>query len=539
MSTIVAKRRRRATPSRAPAAPILAGVLESLGSEVVRPLAAPRGLELEVTQPLIHDRLEPPRIGAGDLVLAVGVDPEGAEALDLVEQAGAQQAAAVIVKGMASRQLVHHCEEVGVALLEAPVELSWSQLHILLRTATAPAGAALGGAAGDVSAGDLFALADAIAAIVGGATTIEDRRSVVLAYSSSDEPIDAGRRQTILGRRVPERWLLRLERDGVFRRLWTSEDVVEVHYPEVDGFRRRLAIAVRAGGDALGSIWVSEGSEPFGPGARDALREAARVAALHLIRHQAGESIARSRRSDLLRAALEGRTELLPDALGGRGPFVVVAVRIDTSDHSLRTIWGERAFDIVSLHCERLRHASCVAVDGVLYVALAGPHASLGHARPAVEEIAALLTRRLPVPFRAAIGAPAREPAELARSRADAERALAATADTAAPRSVTHADDVRGRMLLERLRELADGEPLLREGPLAALHAHDTKRGTSYVETLSAYLDAFGDVRRAAASLGVHPNTFRYRLQRLVELSGLRLDDPVERLVVQFQLRLR
>ena len=58
------------------------------------------------------------------------------------------------------------------------------------------------------------------------------------------------------------------------------------------------------------------------------------------------------------------------------------------------------------------------------------------------------------------------------------------------------------------------------------------------METLAAYLDAFGDVRRAAASLDVHPNTFRYRLQRLVELSRLDLDDPVERLVVQLQLRL-
>src|SRR5439155_20892988 len=159
MSAIVAKRR-KATRA-AVQAPLLAGVLESLGAEVVRALAAPRGLEVEIAQPVIHDRLEPQRLGPGDLVLAVGVDPDGSEALELADRAAAQGAPALVVKGSASPRLVRRCEEAGIALLEAPAELTWSQLHTFLRTATAPAGAALGSAVGDIPAGDLFALADA------------------------------------------------------------------------------------------------------------------------------------------------------------------------------------------------------------------------------------------------------------------------------------------------------------------------------------------------------------------------------------------
>jgi DNA-binding PucR family transcriptional regulator len=59
------------------------------------------------------------------------------------------------------------------------------------------------------------------------------------------------------------------------------------------------------------------------------------------------------------------------------------------------------------------------------------------------------------------------------------------------------------------------------------------------VETLRAFLDHFGDSTAAAASLDVHPNTFRYRMRRLLEISGLDLDDPVERMVVYLQLRIR
>jgi DNA-binding PucR family transcriptional regulator len=68
--------------------------------------------------------------------------------------------------------------------------------------------------------------------------------------------------------------------------------------------------------------------------------------------------------------------------------------------------------------------------------------------------------------------------------------------------------------------------------------AHDAKHGTDYQNTLGAYLDAFGDIRAAASRIGVHPNTFRYRLRRLVELFDIKFEDPDDRLVLGLQLRL-
>ena len=73
---------------------------------------------------------------------------------------------------------------------------------------------------------------------------------------------------------------------------------------------------------------------------------------------------------------------------------------------------------------------------------------------------------------------------------------------------------------------------------MEALRLHDEQKGTSYVETLEAYFSAFGYVPLAAKTIFVHPNTFRYRLRRLTEISGLNLDDPLERLVAELQLRI-
>ena len=97
---------------------------------------------------------------------------------------------------------------------------------------------------------------------------------------------------------------------------------------------------------------------------------------------------------------------------------------------------------------------------------------------------------------------------------------------------------MRAETIVLALRDHAVGDAYLQSGPVETLRHHDEQKGTSYVETLAAYFDAFGFVPSAAKAIFVHPNTFRYRLRRLTEISGLNLDDPLERLVAELQLRI-
>jgi len=80
--------------------------------------------------------------------------------------------------------------------------------------------------------------------------------------------------------------------------------------------------------------------------------------------------------------------------------------------------------------------------------------------------------------------------------------------------------------------------PELLAGPVASLHALDAGGRTDYVRSLRAWFDHAGDVPRAAHALSLHPNTLRYRLRRMRELTGLNLTDPIERLVAELQLRI-
>jgi PucR family transcriptional regulator, purine catabolism regulatory protein len=73
---------------------------------------------------------------------------------------------------------------------------------------------------------------------------------------------------------------------------------------------------------------------------------------------------------------------------------------------------------------------------------------------------------------------------------------------------------------------------------LGSLAQHDRARGGSLVATLKAYLEE-GEQQAAARRLKVHPNTLRYRLDRIQEVSGLDLEDGETRLNLAVALRVQ
>ena len=529
----------------------LQAIVANLGIGVLDVAAAPAGVDVEVDDLAIHDPSDAP-VEPGALVLGVGIDPASRSSVDALLGLAEAGAVGVVVKGDPS-PLIDAARGAGVALLAIPREMAWTQLHALLRTARAAAGHAAEAPTG-APVGDLFALANAVSTMVGGPTTIEDLHSTVLAYSSLDEPIDDARRETILGRRIPDAWMERLTKDGVFRKLYSGREPVVIDYREsMPDFAERLVIGIRAGDEVLGSIWVADGKgQGFGPEAFAAIAEAADLAALHLLRTRAAVDLERRRRSEVLRAALEGRAA--PEALAAAidlepgVPLTVVAFELlgpngnhGDDDHAAIAVLADRAVSLFALHCEAYRRqATAVAIGRVVHVLLPEPNESdRSRLVRFVSDLVERTADALRVGMRAAIGTTVSGIDDLRTSARDATRVVRAMrVEQRAPGSVASVDDVRSRVLLLELQDLASRQPELREGKVARLAAHDREKQTEYVATLRAYLDGFGDVPTAASSLHVHPNTFRYRLRRLVEISGLDLGDPVERLVAHLQLTL-
>lgn len=526
----------------------LLSLVDRLHPTVLDVIVAPRGLEVSVGDPVIFDPAGEDEV-RGAVVLAVGIAGDRA-LIPVLRELGEAAAAAVVIKtdGPVDKAVRDAAMDSEVALLRVPAALAWGQLHALLLTAARTA-AKPAPAVAEAPLGDLFALADAVATAVGGATTIEDSASRVLAYSNLGHRIDLARQETILGRQVPSAWIQRLHDSGVFRRLWQTDEVVKIadFTAEDAGYLPRIAVAVRAGGELLGSIWVIEGESPFGVDAERALRDAADIAALHLLRHRTATDVDRQRRAELLVELLAGRSSAAaaPELLGldPTHPATVVAFDLgdsqEVSDEVDAAVVAQRLADLVAVYCESYRRRAACVVDRSRVYALVPLDAS--GADDAARALAGSVVERarhaLRTPVRAGLGSVVTDLDAIAVCRREADEVLDATAQQA-DASVASIDSVRPQVVLRRLVALARNDAFLLSGRVAAMAEQDAAKGTAWVATLQAYFDAFGDMAAAAAQVNVHPNTFRYRLRRITEVFGLDLNDADERLVAELQLRM-
>src|SRR5689334_20126579 len=255
----------------------LARVLDDLGTTLIDLVRGDPGRAAGIGGVVIHDPHDDQVLPPSALVLGVGVrDP--AEVLD--QLAGA---AALVVRGPVevTDEIAAAVDRSGVALLGLAPGASWTQLAAMLRSLLAEGEVDPSETLGGVPAGDLFALANAVASLIGAPVTIEDRSSRVLAFSGRQDEADSSRVETILGRQVPARYSQMLEARGVFQQLYRSDQPVLIEgLPADDGTLclPRVAVAVRAGDEFLGSIWAAV-REPLPDDRSQAFCDAAKLVA--------------------------------------------------------------------------------------------------------------------------------------------------------------------------------------------------------------------------------------------------------------------
>lgn len=514
----------------------LHAVLSAVGPPVLHALWLPGGAEVTVGAPVLLDVAEGVRAAPGSLLLAVGCRPGATSTAQIIQAASETGLAAVVIKayGDEPRPASVAAEAAGVALLLVDDSVPWAHLHAMLAASVAGDRGARDEALSSVATGDLFALANAVAAMVGGAIAIEDPHQQVLAYSNvPGQLIDEVRQAGILGRRVPPQFRLA----DVYEQVRRSNAVQRVI---LEGVRPRLASAIRAGEEPIGSIWAIEGDAGFPPGAEQALADAARLAALHILRLRTVADLERTARAGALRALLLGRGsfgDVLPP-VGDHGLTVVGFQMVGTPDDLDGTLLARTA-DLVTVFCESLdRQAACLTLSDTIYALL--PTRRVGDRTllsAMVDRTLSRAAQSLRVTLRAGIGSSASTLDAIAQSRLDADLVLQVLAERGNDSAVASIAEVRSRTILLQLQEIISRDPRLSLEVLDRMAANDAEKGSQHISMLRAYLDAFGDAPTAAARLFLHQNTFRHRMRRVREIFGIDLDDPDERLVLWLLLR--
>lgn len=501
-----------------------------LGGYGVRLVCCPMSRSAELRSVVMHEATDAQAVG-GDVFLAVGAG----SVAQAVAWAVAARARVVLVHAGAdverpadvARTAAAAGEDAGVAVMVVDPAVSWSHLAGVVY------GLVLEGRETESGRGptDLFALADSLAGEVGGAVTIEDRQSRVLAYSGSQEGADPARLATILGRHAPDRLRELFERRGVFAYLDAHDEPLFVEEDREHGLTGRMVVAARAGRELLGSVWVTCGT-PLTGAPCAALADGARTVALHLLRSRASADLERQVESELVMRLLEGTADAatVVSRLGlHQGPLRVIAVRahIAAERHAALLL----AFDRATTGFGWSRPGRSTLSGTTLYTILPGERVPA--AREWVDRLRAALSAQVTVT--AGIGGTA-SPADLPASRQEADECLALH-EARPPGAVPPAyDESWDDILLQRLRAASRAGRTPARGPVAELRRHDTDHATRYVPTLRAWLEAQGDLAQAGERLGVHPNTVRYRLRKMAEVTALDLDDARKRLAMIIDL---
>jgi len=536
-------------PSRRTAAdetpsPTIGWLAHVLTEQVVAVASAPHGLEVPVRGVWIYEETSSTTAHAGDVALCVGAELTRSGAADTFRRLHSLGVIGAIVKtdGGLTADTFEGARETGIAVLRASPGLEWGQLYSLIRVAISSSRSGGPIAMSEVHLGDLFSLANATASLVGGAVTIEDAESRVLAYSNLGDPIDERRRDAILGRRVPDD-RIRLHRErGVFRELWRNPRPIKVPGNPQERCRTRYIAAVTTGDTMLGSIWVVEGDQPLSEQQIEALSESARLAALHMVRARFAPDLEQERKSEAFRMALDGRSPYGATLSSlGFGPGVALTLcalspTIRSSEAS--TMLTARLADLLHIAVGSGRQAWAVAeLRGITYAAISSHRADGGERT--LRDLLARGAATLGGPLRCAIGSVVHDPDLLPSVRWQLDALLPMLHERPGAASVASTREYQGTIFANLAAELLSVDERFAAGVLDEVRRYDECHGTEYLRTIDEHLHSQGAAGPCARALGVHLNTLRYRLQRLHELFDIDPGNPDFRFSAECELRTR
>lgn len=386
----------------------------------------------------------------------------------------------------------------------------------------------------------LFALVEAAGELLNAPILLEDTEFRVLAWSKGQHTADEERVSGILERHA-QPWLVDVLRSrGEISRLIASPEPIFIE-PASPQAKPRMACRVQHDGPHLGYLWAST-EKPFEHRKSAELLAVAQAIADHMTRPD-GHTADAARQADLETVLFGGPTV---DEAAARLGFLSTTASVlaaATSRQAEAVSGGAHSADALAL-----------------YLTMAHPHFVIGHFDQVTYAVLLWPTPMDPLEARArskkiaegfwnrsawrkkivlAISDTVGYPHRTSEARSQADRIITVQREFSKVPSVALFDDIQLTYLLTRLRALLRQDGTVLGGQISLLEQHDRKNNTDFLSTLMCYLESFGDVNSAAENMHLHPNTFRYRMRRIKEISSFDTQDPDMRFLAELQLRLR
>lgn len=392
------------------------------------------------------------------------------------------------------------------------------------------------------SLGDLV---DTISDLLGCPVTVEDDNFRLLAYSSHAKVTDAARIATIINRQVPENIINSLWKEGVIQRLRNSDNPIRVFPIDEAGFGSRIAIAVRNGKDQLGHIWVIGSENTDEQWRTELLKQAADAVAAILLQHQTQRKKEPEGYQEFFRGMLTGQFDS-QDRVKEKAlelkitlPPEFCVIVFETSEEIGYSLYRQIGYLVNTSKSVRVVMSM---IKGRRLIFLVDPNSR--HSAPNkncghfISTAISQITEKLGLlKLSGGSGSVYSNYKKIQNSYREALTVLKIRRKLPEETKNIFLHSQLGffrfipSILEKNLDEGYQNMSLLK------IREYDSQGNSNLLETLEVFLK-HDNIKDTAGQLHIHINTLNYRLKRIAEIGEIDLLDPIQKLILYFDLKI-
>ncbi|MEH6928614.1 PucR family transcriptional regulator, partial [Priestia megaterium] len=381
--------------------------------------------------------------------------------------------------------------------------------------------------------------ADRISEVLNCPITIEDANHRLLAYSTHDERTDQARIATIIGRRVPEKVINNLWKEGIIPKLLETNEPVRVKNINEIGLGDRIAISIWKNEEVLGFIWAVEIEKALGDEEVDLLKKAANVLKNKLLQLQIRKYKREERSQEffwkLLTGHIKSRQEIseafYEAQITAPSTFSIAIFRFqeDVTPEAERQI----SYMLKTMHRLKIVLYTIDCNDLILLLSLDAVENPLDEQRDFVDYFRGNMYERFDVTqIKASCSSIYSSHDHIEKSYKEALNVLDMKSKfPEETKEIINYQELGIYQFLDVILEKRVQDQFENHS-LKKLTDYDLRHNSNLVETLEVFLNNDNNINEAAKELNVHMNTLSYRLKRISEIGDINLKDVNQKMTL-------
>ncbi|AUO11900.1 MULTISPECIES: PucR family transcriptional regulator [Priestia] len=387
--------------------------------------------------------------------------------------------------------------------------------------------------------------ADRISEVLNCPITIEDANHRLLAYSTHDERTDQARIATIIGRRVPEKVINNLWKEGIIPKLLETNEPVRVKNINEIGLGDRIAISIWKNEEVLGFIWAVEIEKALGDEEVELLKKAANVLKNKLLQLQIRKYKREERSQEffwkLLTGHIKSRQEIseafYEAQITAPSTFSIAIFRFqeDITPEAERQI----SYMLKTMHRLKIVLYTIDCNDLILLLSLDAVENPLDEQRDFVDYFRGNMYERFDVTqIKASCSSIYSSHDHIEKSYKEALNVLDMKSKfPEETKEIINYQELGIYQFLDVILEKRVQDQFENHS-LKKLTDYDLRHNSNLVETLEVFLNNDNNINEAAKELNVHMNTLSYRLKRISEIGDINLKDVNQKMTLYIDIKL-